>query len=78
MKYLLLIILNCWLVTFLLTGCQREYREQKHITHVTVEKKIDYQMLPTNLTNEDIQEMNEFQEADLDDPISICFVKCTM
>ena len=82
MKYIVLIILSCWIVSSAITSCQKKYHEQKHVTHVTVKKSIDYQLPPITLTPEDIKEMNEFEDAEIDDVnqvnMDICFIKCAI
>ena len=80
MKYLVLLLTMCWLATLLITtSCNKQYREQKHTTHITVKKIVDYQIPPVNLSPDDVREMEEFQEADLDElnPVNmeICYAK---
>lgn len=73
MKYLIFFNVCCWLIACLLTsGCQKEYHEQKHVTHIKVEKVVDWQIPPTNLDPEELKEMDEFEESKLDnDPIDM-------
>lgn len=71
------------IATCLVIGCSKsEYREKTHVTHVKIEKTVDYQVPPITISPEDQQEMEDFQEANINDapPINldVYYIKCTI
>jgi hypothetical protein len=83
MKFLVFLLISCWVATLLIaTGCNKEYREKKQVTHIKIEKIVDYDFPPVNISASDQKEMEEFQEAELEElpPVNmnIYYLKCTL
>ena len=82
MKVLVLFLALVLVLTSLICGCHKEYREKKQVTHIKIEKIVDYDFPPVNISASDQREMDEFQESELEElpPVNmnIYYMKCTL
>lgn len=70
-------------ITSLICGCQKEYRDKKQVTHVKIEKIVEYDFPPVNISALEQKEMDEFQEdANIEGipliNMNIYYMKCTL
>ena len=82
MKVIVLFLALALVLTSLVCGCHKEYREKQQVTHIKIEKIVDYDFPPVNISASDQKEMDEFQESELEElpPVNmnIYYMKCTL